>query len=94
MICLKCKAEMKENETLCVRCGATYKITRRNKLKLVSPITLKQVLIGIIFPPLGFALWGLDVKEDPGKAKNYLRFSLFGVLVYVVAFIIINMNSI
>jgi hypothetical protein len=85
---------MKENETICRLCGAVHKLNRRQKLVLLSPITAKQVLIGILFPPLGFALWGLDVKEDPGKAKNYLRFSLLGVLVYIVAFVIVNMNAI
>ncbi|MDD3382149.1 MAG: hypothetical protein PHT83_01415 [Bacilli bacterium] len=90
MICEKCKTEVLENDVFCRKCGTPIKKEKSQKIKKPNAITAKHVLIGIFFPPLGFALWGLYVQENPIQAKNYLLFSGIGVLFYIIGFIAAN----
>lgn len=88
MHCVKCGEKVSEKDEFCQNCGCIIiRSTNSEKLGKPNKISLKHIVIGVFFPPLGFALWGLYIKEDPLHARNYLLFSLIGTLCYIVGFI-------
>lgn len=95
MKCKHCNAEIPNDSNFCEYCGKRVRNDRGSDKKgaglWVDSISDKKgtgfwigSVCSVIFPLVGFILYGVKRKENPSHAKTYLLCALAGIAVRIV----------
>lgn len=78
MFCPKCGAKMAETAKFCPECGKPFAKSENRK-----GVNVGALLISLLFPIVGFILWGLCMDSHPKVANG----AAIGCCIWVLFFV-------
>ena len=86
LFCHHCGAELNQVDDFCTSCGK-YTEKKKNEIETKKATAGAMVILGFIFPILGFIYAALKRKSDETTASTIFVASIFGFAIEVFVFL-------